>query len=160
MVGCNIISTMRRWMESNTRHQTVIIICTWRKIPFHYHSKQQTILCTFSALMYLRNHERDDVYIECKTESYSRSAFSWDLWLKTEKSNDLLNVVPITFFFSLSLTWAPRFPFTRRGMSVCDHLELAQGSTWERSAEKLTVFSLLWINWRMFQARSLWLKTK
>ena len=66
--------------------------------------------------------------------------------------------VHYTIRASSLLTWAPIFPLTRRGMSVWDHLELDQGSTCDKSAEKLTVFSLLWMNCRMFQARSLWLK--
>ena len=57
-----------------------------------------------------------------------------------------------------SLTWAPSFPLTKRGISVWDHLDFAQGSTSVRSAEKLTVFNLLCMNWRMFHAKSLCLK--
>ena len=98
---------------------------------------------------------------------------NWEKQIRTRSSTSLFSVclsthwklnVPIWGAHKkcsvlVILTWAPRFPFTRRGMSVCDHLEFAQGSTWDRSAEKLTVDSLLWINWRMFQARSLWLRT-
>ena len=58
----------------------------------------------------------------------------------------------------LILTWAPSFPLTSLGISVWDHFEVPQGDTWVRSELKFTVLSLLWINCRMFQAKSLCLK--
>ena len=57
-----------------------------------------------------------------------------------------------------TLTWAPSFPLTSLGISVWDHFEVPHGDTWVRSVLKFTVFSLLWINCRMFQAKSLCLK--
>ena len=56
------------------------------------------------------------------------------------------------------LTWAPSFPLTSLGISVWDHFEVPQGDTWVRSVLKFTVWSLLWINCRMFHAKSLCLK--
>ena len=58
----------------------------------------------------------------------------------------------------LKITWPPTCPLLSRYRSVCDHEDSLQGLIVESTVEKFTVFSLLWINFRIFQGRSLWLK--
>ena len=56
------------------------------------------------------------------------------------------------------ITCPPTCPLLSRYRSVWDHEDSLQGLIVESTVEKFTVFSLLWINFRIFHGRSLWLK--
>ena len=62
--------------------------------------------------------------------------------------------------YIVKFTWQPIYPSFILPMSVCDHLDLAQGSRYFRLWVKFTVSSLLCRNFRMFQGRSLCLKKR
>ena len=64
----------------------------------------------------------------------------------------------LTWKLSIEPTWPPTFPWVILSRSVWDQTESLQGLIIRRSVVRLTKCSLLWINLRMFQGRSLWLK--
>ena len=65
------------------------------------------------------------------------------------------------YYFKLhQLTCPPTWPSLSRPRSVCDQAEVPHGFSVLRFVVKFTVLSLLWMNFLIFQGRSLCLKFK